>query len=56
MHKTGVCREMVLAPFKKVNRHKLSLNSSLQNAAEFFGVTEGLCCLSLHRSQISQDL
>jgi hypothetical protein len=40
-----------------MNRNSLSLlNSSLQKAAELFGVAEGFCCLSLHRSQISKDL
>jgi hypothetical protein len=37
-------------------QNKLSQKSSLQKAAEFSGVAGQFCCLSLHRSQISQDL
>jgi hypothetical protein len=41
----------------KTNESKQSvLNSSLQKAVEFFGAAGDLCCHSLHRSQISQDL
>jgi hypothetical protein len=36
--------------------NKLFLNSSSQKAAELSGVAGRFCCLSLHRSQISEDL
>ncbi|MBV8641643.1 MAG: hypothetical protein JO070_09650 [Verrucomicrobia bacterium] len=36
--------------------NKLFLNSSSQKTAEFTGVAGGFCCLSLHRSQISEEL
>jgi hypothetical protein len=39
-----------------MNRSKLFLGSSLQKAAEFFGVAGEFRCHSLHRSQISKDL
>jgi len=39
-----------------MNQNKLFQNSSLQKAAELFGVAGEFCCLSLHRSQISKDL
>jgi hypothetical protein len=39
-----------------MNQDKLFQNSSLQKAAEFSGVAGEFCCLSLHRSEISQDL
>src|SRR5271165_637671 len=39
-----------------MNRNKLSLNSSLQKAAELSGAAGEFRCYSLHRSQISQDL
>jgi hypothetical protein len=37
-------------------QNKLSQNFSLQKAAEFSSAAGEFCCLSLHRSQISQDL
>jgi hypothetical protein len=39
-----------------MNRNKMSLNSSLQEAAELSGAAGEFRCHSLHRSQISQDL
>ena len=48
-------RRQVWQP-SRANLNRLPLNSSVQKAAELSGVAGGFCCLSLHRSQISEDL
>jgi hypothetical protein len=47
---------VVRAFFKLNESNKLFQNSSLQKAAEFSGEAGRFCCLSLHRSQILEDL
>jgi hypothetical protein len=39
-----------------MNRNKLFLDSAPEKAADWSGVAGEFCCLSLHRSQISDDL